>query len=140
MKSDLNFCDSHNSSFRSNKGRKCLKQQNSLGFYGTFAFQSAKLLWQCFPLIPNKVLSYIFLDFENIQMYQAIISTNVKLNGPKQVLLRSDNKVLEKKNNNFQMKSNFASSLSEINNWPVLRALSTLVFLKFEATLQEGVL
>ena len=71
-------------------------------------------------------------------MYQAIISTNVKLNGPKQVLLRSDNKVLEK--NNFQMKSNFASSLSEINNWPVLRALSTLVFLKFEVTLQEGVL
>lgn len=82
----------------------CLKQQNSLGFYGTFSFQSAKLLWQCFPLIPNTVLSYIFLDFENIQMYQAIISTNVKLNGPKQVLLRSDNKVLEK-NNNFQMKS-----------------------------------
>lgn len=72
-------------------------------------------------------------------MYQAIISTNVKLNGPKQVLPRSDNKVLEK-NNNFQMKSNFASSLSEINNWPVLRALSTLVFLKFEVTLQEGVL
>lgn len=71
-------------------------------------------------------------------MYQAIILTNVKLNGPKQVLLRSDNKVLEK--NNFQMKSNFASSLSEINNWPVLRALSTLVFLKFEVTLQEGVL
>lgn len=30
-------------------------------------------------------------------MYQAIILTNVKLNGPKQVLLRSDNKVLEKK-------------------------------------------
>ena len=71
-------------------------------------------------------------------MYQAIILTNVKLNGPKQVLLRSDNKVLEK--NNFQMKSNFASSLSEINNWPVLRALSTLVFLKFEVTLKEGVL
>ena len=64
----------------------------------------------------------------------------MKLNGPKQVLLRSDNKVLEKKNNNFQMISNFASSLSEINNWPVLRALSTLVFLKFEVTLQEGVL
>lgn len=59
------------------------------------------------------------------------------VNGPKQVLLRSDNKVLEKKNN-FQMKSNFASSLSEINNWPVLRAISTLVFLKFEVTLQEG--
>lgn len=61
----------------------------------------------------------------------------MKLNGPKQVLLRSGSKVLEK-NNNFLVKSNFASSLSEIKNWPMSRALSTLAFLKFKVTLWEG--